>query len=544
MNKIKDIIMSGTEPSIKENGWLVPNKDGKLELRFFGPNGWETVSSEGSSGDLNIYILPEPDGQDAGEEVTNWTKEMVEEAYETYSSGGLVLMNYADMTIAYNFVAKNEDNSIQLTTVGYMILPTVNYSEQFNIGAQYFMLDYLYNPTTEKTVCTGLLGVGNALQHYFEVDDTLYLTPAESNTFDPDTLGIKDGGVTLAKLASDVPIYQPPKITFSGTPKEGDVISNWTRDVWDRVNDLELSTIKVEDVAYYILQQRTDEIVVAFCDAGIIDSTLKVGSIQYGIKWDSTTKQTKLFYYSNANGTAIQTPTLPTIKTLPGKYEVITEWTAANFNACKNGFEKTPKVYHQVFIEGKLYTPIAVGNDEYLTITLANIEVTTDNLIKTSKIGLSLGLADAYDTDKVVFTGQSSHVGAGCITKTIYTVNKKLVGFVGTPDEFQEEFGVPYETFFYTEGTLTIRAHWFNVSKTTALTAVSCTYDEDELEPTTVFSDGTNVVTVKYISDDEEFSITSTPILTEGQAPTMAQFNALSTQVGNIDTVLTQIMGE
>lgn len=544
MNKIKDIIMSGTEPSVKENGWLVPNKDGKLELKFFGPNGWETVSSGGSDGDSNIYILPEPEyttgAEEVGAEVTNWTKEMVEEALKTQSQGGVILLNIADIVLSPIFVQRETSNDISLISKSSLVLPSSDYSERYILGIQYIEYVWVYSPITEKAILNTGATVGNSLQHYFEVDDTLYLTHAEDNTFDPDTLGIKDGGVTLAKLAPDVPIYQPPKITLSDNPKKGDVISNWTRDVWDRVNNIELQSIKINNATYWTGQKSTDKLSAICSYSAIQNDTLGVIYIQIDLAWDTATNQTKITEYIQSTNKAIQTPTLPTIKTLPDFEEGITEWTAADFNACRNGFKNTPKVYHQVFIEGKLYIPIWVSNNEEEDddIILGSMETTTDNLINTAQVRVRLKGGNVY------FWNKTSHVGAGCVTRIFDDQNApKLVGFLGDVANFQDSYGVDPSVLFYTEGTLTVKGYWFNNVDLVSLTAVSCT--QTDTYSKAIFSDGTNIVTVYHEYDpDDQITITSTPVLTEGQAPTMTQFDALSTQVGNIDTVLTQIMGE
>lgn len=553
MNKIKDIIMSGTEPSVKENGWLVPNKDGKLELKFFGPNGWETVSSGGTSrDDSTIMVLPTIGAPEQVGDTTMWTRDIVERALAVYdkmreseySYAPVILTTYSAQALLYVLECnRNQDGSIQALFAGQypFFYPMGEAQERMSLLEMGFYIVAKLEPTEDVMTVQYIDSPATAVQSAFTVDGSLsYENRHLDNPLEKDILSIADGGVTLAKLAPDVPIYQPPKITLSNNPKEGDVIPNWTRDVWDRVNNIELQSIKINNATYWTGQKSTDKLSAICSYSAIQNDTLGVIYIQIDLAWDTATNQTKITEYIQSTNKAIQTPTLPTIKTLPDFEEGITEWTAADFNACRNGFKNTPKVYHQVFIEGKLYIPIWVSNNEEEDddIILGSMETTTDNLINTAQVRVRLKGGNVY------FWNKTSHVGAGCVTRIFDDQNApKLVGFLGDVANFQDSYGVDPSVLFYTEGTLTVKGYWFNNVDLVSLTAVSCT--QTDTYSKAIFSDGTNIVTVYHEYDpDDQITITSTPVLTEGQAPTMTQFDALSTQVGNIDTVLTQIMGE
>ena len=61
MKTIKDIIISTSEPSVNNVGWLRPLSNGAFMLFFFNEKGWTPISIE-SSGELKFqYIQEVPD---------------------------------------------------------------------------------------------------------------------------------------------------------------------------------------------------------------------------------------------------------------------------------------------------------------------------------------------------------------------------------------------------------------------------------------------------------------------------------------------------
>ena len=61
MKTIKDIIISVSEPSVNNVGWLKPLSNGAFMLFFFNEKGWTPISIE-SSGKLKFrYIQEVPD---------------------------------------------------------------------------------------------------------------------------------------------------------------------------------------------------------------------------------------------------------------------------------------------------------------------------------------------------------------------------------------------------------------------------------------------------------------------------------------------------
>lgn len=53
MYRVKEIIISRTQPKINNVGWLIPLEDGTFKLKFFGANGWVDAASgvQGPKGD-------------------------------------------------------------------------------------------------------------------------------------------------------------------------------------------------------------------------------------------------------------------------------------------------------------------------------------------------------------------------------------------------------------------------------------------------------------------------------------------------------------
>ena len=61
MKTIKDIVISVSEPSVNNVGWLRPLSNGAFMLFFFNEKGWTPISIE-SSGELKFqYVQEIPD---------------------------------------------------------------------------------------------------------------------------------------------------------------------------------------------------------------------------------------------------------------------------------------------------------------------------------------------------------------------------------------------------------------------------------------------------------------------------------------------------
>lgn len=45
MERIKEVIISNTPPTLTKVGWLLPLEDGTFKLKFFGPKGWIDAAS-------------------------------------------------------------------------------------------------------------------------------------------------------------------------------------------------------------------------------------------------------------------------------------------------------------------------------------------------------------------------------------------------------------------------------------------------------------------------------------------------------------------
>ena len=61
MKTVKDIVISVSEPSVNNVGWLKPLSNGAFMLFFFNEKGWTPISIE-SSGELKFqYVQEIPD---------------------------------------------------------------------------------------------------------------------------------------------------------------------------------------------------------------------------------------------------------------------------------------------------------------------------------------------------------------------------------------------------------------------------------------------------------------------------------------------------
>ena len=61
MKTVKDIVISVSEPSVNNVGWLRPLSNGAFMLFFFNGEGWTPISIE-SSGELKFqYVQEVPD---------------------------------------------------------------------------------------------------------------------------------------------------------------------------------------------------------------------------------------------------------------------------------------------------------------------------------------------------------------------------------------------------------------------------------------------------------------------------------------------------
>ena len=238
---------------------------------------------------------------------------------------------------------------------------------------------------------------------------------------------------------------------------------------------------------------------------------------------------------------------LPQIETFGEPGTINEEWTTSDYTNCKYslGDEITAPVYLQVLIENKLFNPIRLREayDETPERIVFGRVGTTGSTVVCETVTM-------YSQDGKVYWGQhATHpLRDAAVFETIDVNGEQLLdGFSGTFIDFETVFGVDSSVFVYAGGPLTISAPWFDTTEISSMTAIYCNADEPDggMETTTVFSNGERMVTVSRVVDgDGEITITSKSLLTEGSAPTVAQYNALNDKIGNIDTVLTSIMGE
>lgn len=69
MERIKEVIISNTPPTLTKVGWLLPSEGGTFKLKFFGPKGWVDATSgvqgpKGDKGDTGATGPQGPKGAD------------------------------------------------------------------------------------------------------------------------------------------------------------------------------------------------------------------------------------------------------------------------------------------------------------------------------------------------------------------------------------------------------------------------------------------------------------------------------------------------
>lgn len=64
MERIKEVIISNTPPTLVKVGWLLPSEGGTFKLKFFGPKGWVDAASgvQGPKGDKGDTGATGPQG--------------------------------------------------------------------------------------------------------------------------------------------------------------------------------------------------------------------------------------------------------------------------------------------------------------------------------------------------------------------------------------------------------------------------------------------------------------------------------------------------
>lgn len=65
MERIKEVIISNTPPTLTKVGWLLPLEDGTFRLKFFGPKGWIDAASgvQGPQGEPGLQGPQGPQGE-------------------------------------------------------------------------------------------------------------------------------------------------------------------------------------------------------------------------------------------------------------------------------------------------------------------------------------------------------------------------------------------------------------------------------------------------------------------------------------------------
>lgn len=102
MERIKEVIISNTPPTLTKVGWLLPSEGGTFKLKFFGPKGWVDATSgvQGPKGDKGATGAQGPSGQKGA---------------DGKSVKAITLTTNAEGVVTGGTVTLSDDSTIQIT---------------------------------------------------------------------------------------------------------------------------------------------------------------------------------------------------------------------------------------------------------------------------------------------------------------------------------------------------------------------------------------------------------------------------------------------
>lgn len=363
---------------------------------------------------------------------------------------------------------------------------------------------------------------------------------------------IADGSITLKKLGADVAtrfVEYLPTINDFDEVVGSDV--GWKKEDMQRAAQIYASGrvgVSIYDAGGHlpmVLTSADDELEkIGSCSATLeyysVSTDGLVVSIYIKLEYTESTGKVICTEFSNKGGVLIRTTKL----SYPENWEEgegVLGWTSDDFQECANslGFNMNEKHYQQILIDDKLFIPVAYQDEteeEPELIALACIEGTGGGIQHTT--------VNIYRQGESITWGKmSSHI----VTCNIVHLDKsyhELIGINYPLSDFYDAFGASASMLQPSGGSLTITGPWYDAEQLSVMTAVSSKQTSGTSFETT-FTDGVHVITACVEMDGEGMvTITSKSLLTEGSAPTMVQYNALNDKIGNIDTVLTSIIGE
>lgn len=114
MERIKEVIISNTPPTLTKVGWLLPSKDGTFKLKFFGPKGWEDAASgvQGPAGPAGV----KGDKGDKGDTgVTGAQGPAGQKGADGKSVKAITLTTNAEGAVTGGTATLSDDSTIQIT---------------------------------------------------------------------------------------------------------------------------------------------------------------------------------------------------------------------------------------------------------------------------------------------------------------------------------------------------------------------------------------------------------------------------------------------
>lgn len=132
MERIKEVIISNTPPTLTKVGWLLPSKDGTFKLKFFGPKGWVDAASgvqgpqgiQGPKGDTGATGPQGPQGPagvkgDKGDKgatgVTGAQGPAGQKGADGKSVKAITLTTNAEGAVTGGTATLSDDSTIQIT---------------------------------------------------------------------------------------------------------------------------------------------------------------------------------------------------------------------------------------------------------------------------------------------------------------------------------------------------------------------------------------------------------------------------------------------
>lgn len=117
MERIKEVIISNTPPTLTKVGWLLPSKDGTFKLKFFGPKGWVDAASgvQGPQGPQGIQGPAGLQGEKGDKGVTGAQGPAGQNGADGKSVKAITLTTNVEGAVTGGTATLSDDSTIQIT---------------------------------------------------------------------------------------------------------------------------------------------------------------------------------------------------------------------------------------------------------------------------------------------------------------------------------------------------------------------------------------------------------------------------------------------